>query len=98
MFAGQSISLTPSLASQLNVFVALAPVVYLRNIQSMGLKYLAEFDAGDLLLMLGLNEFPPGFADQVIRLLFKEFCDYNIDICNTLETFISGGLAVSIYS
>jgi pimeloyl-ACP methyl ester carboxylesterase len=91
MFAANTIF--PSLYTSLDIFVALAPVTTMKYVESVGLKLLAEYDAGQLLLDFGVHEFPPGFSNAELQAVLYWFCKNNPYVCYDLETFIAGPVA-----
>jgi len=74
----------PSLASRVNLFVALAPVCYVYHTGSTLLKVLADFDAADILSLLGDHEFYlPAAIHQFlpdICIIDPQLCDFSLEI------------------
>jgi gastric triacylglycerol lipase len=71
-FAG--FSSNNSIASRVNLFVALAPVAYAGNVRASFLKQLARLNSAQILLLLGVNEFNlPTALQKVIPGFCKTF-------------------------
>jgi len=86
MFA--ALSTNPSIASKLNLFIALAPVAYVGNIQSLLLQALAELDAVEIIEIFGINEFLP--SGTVLSKYFPELCMIAPNICDNVMYIMFG--------
>jgi len=68
-----ALSENAAMAPKINLFVALAPVAYLGHQESQILSLMAEFDAADILELLGQRE---SNVPELIHNLIPGFCDF----------------------
>lgn len=59
----------PLMPSQIKIFVALAPVVFLANCGSIALRAAADLDLEDLLFIFGVHQFLPSTGSTNISFL-----------------------------
>jgi pimeloyl-ACP methyl ester carboxylesterase len=78
----------PNLASKIRLFVALAPVAYVANIEASLLKYLANFNADELLIFLGQTEF--GGSTPFLENLLSLLCEIDTNLCSTSMCAVMG--------
>eukprot|EP01102_Stenamoeba_stenopodia_P010847 TRINITY_DN3303_c0_g1_i1.p1 TRINITY_DN3303_c0_g1~~TRINITY_DN3303_c0_g1_i1.p1 ORF type:complete len:420 (-),score=90.59 TRINITY_DN3303_c0_g1_i1:81-1340(-) len=72
--------LNPALSSRVNVFIALAPVAYLKHIKSVLLQALAALDVDKIFQIFGLKEFYEPDPSLLNKLL-PGFCDLYPTLC-----------------
>ena len=73
---------------KINLFVALAPAVYLKYVTSIPLRFLAQMKADQIIALLGENEFLPNRKDM--SEIFGEFCSVTPKACVSIITAICG--------
>jgi len=76
------------LAKKLNIFIALAPVAFLGNVDSPLLHFLSWFDTNDLLDELGIHEFLR--AGTTLDEILPELCTYFPRTCDDLGYLLFG--------
>ena len=76
------------LRDKVSLFIALAPAVYMKYVESIPLKLLAALRADTLIHILGENEFLPSREDM--SNLFGEFCAVTPQACVSIITAICG--------
>jgi pimeloyl-ACP methyl ester carboxylesterase len=77
----------PSIANKLNVYIALAPVAFVGGITIEIMQILSRFDADELLLLLGVNEF---YLPNLEHSLLPEICRLDPSICGYTGNFFYG--------
>jgi len=75
-------------ASRVNLFISLAPVVYLKHSKSVLLTALAKLHFDDLLKLLGAKEFVP--SNALLDKIIPGFCQIFPSSCNLAVCFIAG--------
>jgi len=86
MFA--ALSINPTIADKLDIFIALAPVAFLKNLRSELLQILATFDTGDLLDWIGIHEFLP--AGTTLDEILPELCSFYPQACDDIGHILFG--------
>jgi len=86
-FAGFS-TFPEEMKSKLNLFVAMAPIVFMSNVEDKLLKYLAETDADKLLQILGIEKFYPTI--EYIQEIAPELCDLYPTMCEDIFHLLHG--------
>lgn len=76
-----------NLSEKVNIFIALAPVAYVGNIDVFFVRLLAYFHTDTLFKLLGLHEF---WIPDVIHKLLPGFCNIFKFICEFILTLVSG--------
>eukprot|EP00890_Picochlorum_soloecismus_P005702 jgi/Picsp_1/6132/NSC_03486-R1_carboxylic ester hydrolase len=76
------------LRDKVSLFIALAPAVYMKYVESIPLKLLAALRADTMIHILGGNEFLPSRQDM--SNLFGEFCAVTPQACVSIITAICG--------
>jgi len=77
----------PSLAKSVNLFIALAPIAYMDNVQSSLLRFLADMNFDQLLELLGINKFYPSL--EAFQKMVPELCK-SPKLCECLFQLIDG--------
>jgi len=78
----------PALRQKLSIYIALAPVAYLRNVNSIPLLILAQLHSDELFDLLGQHEFLP--ARKSTADIFSEVCKTSPLTCVSVITAICG--------
>jgi pimeloyl-ACP methyl ester carboxylesterase len=84
-FAGFSVS--PQLAKKIKVYIALAPVAYVANIESTIMTVLAKLRGDEILQLLGDKEF---YLPSVIQKILPDICWIDPKICEDTFTWLFG--------
>jgi len=87
MFSGLSIN--PSLADKLNVFIGLGPVILITHMTNIFLPILARLDIDEVVYYFGFNEFLPTL-DGIAKFLGEWFCYFEPDMCANIIELICG--------
>jgi pimeloyl-ACP methyl ester carboxylesterase len=77
----------PALAQQLHLYVALAPVAYVSNVESLILQAMAKLKVDDLFTLLGAKEF---YLPNVLHQLLPGVCRTLPKWCNFVNDLLSG--------
>jgi len=77
-----------TIASKIRLFVALAPVAYVANIEISLLYYLAEIHADELLILLGLKDVMS--ASPLMENILSVLCAIDSHLCETFMCAIMG--------
>lgn len=92
MFAAMVSSETKHLASKIDVFIALAPVAFVKNSPSLLLRFIASLDVGSLLQLLGEKFF---LTDDALLDLVSRVCPDLGDLCQDILMPIVGTFTAS---
>ncbi len=77
----------PALKDQLHLYVALAPVAYVGNVESLILQAMAKLKVDDLFTLLGVKEF---YLPNVLHQLLPGVCSTLPKWCNFVNDLLSG--------
>jgi len=82
-----------TLASRVNVYLALAPVAFVKYVRGILLQAMAKLDTDDLFELLGVEEFyPPNVIDKLLPGycdLFPQLCAFDVDLVCGPTTFLN---------
>jgi len=79
--------LNSTVASKVNVFIALAPAVYASHVSSLILRALALLDAAEIFELLGIYEF---YLPAVIDKLLPGICTIDPSLCTFIVELLTG--------
>jgi len=77
----------PSIADKINLYIALAPVAYVGGLTVELFQLLSRFDADELLLLLGVNEF---YLPNLEHNILPDICRLDPSICGYTGSFLYG--------
>jgi len=77
-----------TLASKIRLYVALAPVAYVANIKVSLLRYLAEYDMEELMIITGQYEFAP--STPILEAILSLLCTFDKNLCMSTMCALMG--------
>jgi len=76
------------LAAKIDIFIALAPVAYVQNQESLFLTFLAKLDLAEWLVFFGEQQFLPN--DWVLQFFAATFCKFDPSLCYDVVYILCG--------
>jgi lysosomal acid lipase/cholesteryl ester hydrolase len=79
--------LTPETAAMANIFIALAPVAYVGNVEVKLFQAMAKLDTDLIFELLGIHEF---YIPHAVDTILPGFCDFEPKICSFALQILGG--------